>query len=242
MFPDILMMVMVVDLGFAWSKSLDQAIVISRPENRVELDDLLLEYNHQLPDEPEKTITTDIALHYVNWKNRLLTVFFTLKQSWSDERLKFQGNAPVAVPQEVKLWQPHTEVLNALRTENSPNSASGLLLFPNGQLSASRRISVTVPCHTDWEELSLKNGQVNCTLTIGNLVNSGAKLIHYLWNAVELAPFSRSASIIAKSILNSTLEEKSSDGILFSRLQLDISVQTVYSGEVLRYLVHNFEL
>ncbi|RCN39106.1 hypothetical protein ANCCAN_14951 [Ancylostoma caninum] len=75
----------------------DTPIVIERPMNRVEFDDLLMEYNKDQGPNSDVSVFVDITVNSARLSEDVLRTSLTLEQKWTDPRLMFKGVSEVPV-------------------------------------------------------------------------------------------------------------------------------------------------
>ncbi|ETN83712.1 hypothetical protein NECAME_07254 [Necator americanus] len=121
----------------------DSPIVIERPLNRVELDDLLMEYNKDHGPTDNVSITVDITINSARLSEDVLRISLTLEQIWIDGRLMFKGVSEVPLPNNVQPWHPDTVIVNALSNEIK---AASTFLKHDGTVRKRQLCFVEVVC------------------------------------------------------------------------------------------------
>ncbi|CAD6196453.1 unnamed protein product [Caenorhabditis auriculariae] len=157
-------------------------LVIERRANRVEWDDLFMEYSRY--HAPSSFQTINVTFDFVNFRQPVYNTFsciLELTQVWNDDRLRFNGVSSVPVPSTVHPWTPDSYIRNALRDEVAQKSLS---LNFDGTFALKQRHSTKVACDWDLRDLNLdKLDIMNCSLVFSSFDNFGTTQIVY--NVVE---------------------------------------------------------
>ncbi|XGW06813.1 hypothetical protein V3C99_016827 [Haemonchus contortus] len=174
----------------------DSPIVIERPQNRVEFDDLLMEYNHDQGPGPNVTVDVYLAVNSARLLDDMLRTSITLEQIWMDPRLQFKGVSEVPLPSNVHLWQPDTVIINALRIE--PRMSSSFLNY-DGTVRRRQLLSVRVPC----EESTVQEA-MECPIELTSFSNRGVDEISYNIDHIEM---DRVARFTNSTVIYDTLQD-----------------------------------
>uniref|UniRef100_A0A7I4Z1M1 Neur_chan_LBD domain-containing protein n=1 Tax=Haemonchus contortus TaxID=6289 RepID=A0A7I4Z1M1_HAECO len=174
----------------------DSPIVIERPQNRVEFDDLLMEYNHDQGPGPNVTVDVYLVVNSARLLDDMLRTSITLEQTWTDQRLQFKGVSEVPLPSNVHLWQPDTVIINALRIE--PRMSSSFLNY-DGTVRRRQLLSVRVPC----EESAVQEA-MECPIELTSFSSRGVDEISYNIDHIEL---DRVARFTNSTVIYDTLQD-----------------------------------
>ncbi|KAK5975089.1 hypothetical protein GCK32_007565 [Trichostrongylus colubriformis] len=163
----------------------DSPIVIERPQNRVEFDDLLMEYNHDQGPASNVTVDVHLAVNSAQLSDDILRASITLEQMWTDSRLLFKGVSEVPLPSNVHPWQPDTVIINALQSESRMTSS---FLNYDGRVRRRQLLSITLPC----EESPIHDDEaMKCPIELTSFSNRGVDLISYNIEHIDLQRMAR---------------------------------------------------
>ncbi|KAE9417420.1 hypothetical protein Angca_008519 [Angiostrongylus cantonensis] len=186
----------------------DSPIVIERPPNRVEFDDLLMEYNKDEGPATNVSVTVDVYLtvNAAGLFGEVLRTSITMEQTWTDQRLSFQGVSEVPLPNNVLSWHPDTVILNALTIENKLTSS---FLNFDGKIRRRQLLLVEVLCDESLNKETNPN-IFECPLQLTSFSSRGCDEITYTIERIDIDRVARisNATVIEEffdSHLNQTL-------------------------------------
>ncbi|KJH52357.1 hypothetical protein DICVIV_01449 [Dictyocaulus viviparus] len=150
-------------------------IVIERPLNRIEFDDLLMEYNTEEGPTANVSVSVIITLNSARIYDDILRTSITMEQIWRDMRLSFKGVSEVPLPNSVRIWQPDTVILNALSYDTKMTS---LFLNFDGTIRKKQLLFVEVLCD-ESPNVTMKSDILECSLELTSFSNRGCEQITY---------------------------------------------------------------
>ncbi|CAJ0588854.1 unnamed protein product [Cylicocyclus nassatus] len=168
----------------------DTPIVIERPMNRVEFDDLLMEYNQDQGPHRNMSVAIEITVNSARLSEDVLRTSLTIEQTWNDDRLVFKGSSEVPLPANTHVWYPDTMIINAL---SNKVKASSMFLNYDGTLRERQLCNVEVVC----EESKPDNENLRCPITLTSFSSRGVDYMQYTINMIDIDHVNR--------ILNATI-------------------------------------
>ncbi|KAJ1350586.1 hypothetical protein KIN20_006410 [Parelaphostrongylus tenuis] len=178
----------------------DSPIVIERPPNRVEFDDLLMEYNRDEGPTTNVSVNVFLTVNAAGLFGEVLRTSITMDQTWTDMRLSFQGVSEVPLPNNVMTWHPDTVVLNALRSEIKLTSS---FLNFDGTVRRRQLLLVEVLCDEPLSNVTNPN-VLECPLQLSSFSNRGCDEIGY---TIEKINIDRVARISSATEIKETLDD-----------------------------------
>ncbi|KAL6743555.1 hypothetical protein Aduo_016581 [Ancylostoma duodenale] len=157
----------------------DTPIVIERPMNRVEFDDLLMEYNKDQGPSTDVSVFVDITVNSARLSEDVLRTSLTLEQTWTDPRLMFKGVSEVPLPSSVQPWHPDTVIINALSNDMK---ATSTFLNYDGTMRRRQLCYVEVIC----EESSHGSEELKCPISVTSFSNRGVDHISYVIQQIDV--------------------------------------------------------
>ncbi|RWS01304.1 glutamate-gated chloride channel-like protein, partial [Dinothrombium tinctorium] len=106
-------------------------------------------------------------------KNQAITMQITLRQSWTDERLKFSPNEAdlinfVNLEDAASIWTPDLFISNEISGKQHTLLKPNLLIriFPNGRVLYSTRLTLTLSCPMDFSRFP--HDYQTCTIKLAS--------------------------------------------------------------------------